>query len=183
MQSAASNRLHHIPGLQLGRLQHAAAFTSSPCELARGGRGRGELEARERGRLLEAAASGLGAWGCSLLPGRFCTAVRLGSAAPWRIRSSEGLWAREAPARHPEVSAGERLAGCLWASRNRICPQRISNGKTTPRCALLPAEVYFSCKQGSLQEASAVRSTARKPRSQAARKKFGFLKRQTALPG
>lgn len=98
MQSAASNRLHHIPGLQLGRLQHAATFTSSPCELARGGRGRGELEARERGRLLEAAALGLGARGCSLLPGWFCTTVRLGAVAHSLLGGALGTRSpREAP--------------------------------------------------------------------------------------
>lgn len=89
-----------------------------------------------------------------------CTSRRRSVVREARVR------AREVATRYREVSAGEHLADCLWASRNRIYLQQISNSKKTRWCALLLAGVYFFCKQVLLQKMSAFRQLARKLRSQ-----------------
>lgn len=88
----------------------------------------------EPGRSIFVLAPTLAAW-------YGCTSRRRSVAREARVP------AREVATRYREVSAGEHLADCLWASRNQIYLQQISNSKKTRWCALLHTGGYFFCKQ------------------------------------
>lgn len=94
-----------------------------------------------------------------LEPGRLFWCQRSAAAARYGCTSrgrpvvrGARLQAREVATRYREVSAGERLANCPWASRNRIYRQQISDSKQTPRCALLHTGGWFFCKRVLLQK-------------------------------
>ena len=108
--------------------------------------GRYQLSAASTGVVSLEAGRGVLVSALTLVAWYGCTSRRRSVVREARVR------AREVTTRYGEVSAGEHLADCLWASRNRIYLQQISNSRKTRWCALLHTGAYFFCKQVLLQK-------------------------------